>query len=290
MPDNLVIRSPKDVAYELVKELPEGEVYRIYLAIRRQEDADDKSVIVKVATGVDVNDLALNEARVLTHINQSIRHMSVGNQLLVPELLESFTEQDRQVVITDFANGYVTVEQIRKRFPHGLPPEHVAWMFNRMLNAMMLSHSCGVIHGAILPPHALILSEPKTKRGHLGTLIDWTNAVIETSSGHWPKLSSMSGVEKYECFYPREVLMREPATPQTDLAMAAGCAIYLLGGDVRTNEVPGSTPWNFAQLLTHCRKDNPAERPRNIVDFYEQLQRAHRISFGPPTFRELDLS
>lgn len=290
MTDHPTITSPAGNTYELVKELPEGEVYRIYISLMHQKDQGPRTVLVKVASGVDLNDFAKCEAGTLKHINSQIRHMSFGNKLLVPELLDSFVEQDRIVNVTDFAQGYFTLEQIRERYPHGIPPEHAAWMFNRILNAMMLAHSCGVIHGAILPCHVLIYSGIKTDDlRHTGVLVDWTNAVQEQQQTVWPHLPSISGIEEHEAFYPREVFLREPATPQTDLAMAAACAIYLLGGDVKTNTLPDSTPWNFAQILKACRKENSSERPRDISNFYDQLQRIYRAAFGPPTFYELPI-
>lgn len=286
-PNTATIQSPL-TEYELFERLPDGEVYEIHKA-RLRTESGSKTVLVKIALGVDVNDLAENEARILEHLNQETAEMALGNRLMIPEILEQFEYHGKRVVVTDFAEGYFTLEQIHEEYPNGIPAEH-AWIFNRMLEAMMLTHPCGVIHGSILPPHVLIYSGSETDPlRHKGCLIDWTNAVKEKSFNVWPKLSSMSSMEEYAVFYPREVDLREPVTPQTDLAMFAGCAIYLLGGDVKTETVPDSTPWNIAQLLRTCRHQNSAERPRNISEFYHQFKLALFACFGEPKFRELPI-
>jgi serine/threonine protein kinase len=278
--------------YEIRSQLPvEGEVYDLYLA-RFYDTAlsKDRDVLVRVASGEDVNDLAQNEARVLAHLNRGIVHLSPGNKMQIPELVESFEIAGKWVVVTEYARRYYSLEEIRAIYPNGVDAVHVAWMFNRMLTAMLTAHTSGVIHGAILPPHVLIHSGSETDDlRHTGILIDWTNAVMETSTNVWPNLSTMSSVEEYQSFYPPEVLMRKPATPQTDLAMAAGCAIYLLGGDVETEEMPDSTPWNIAQLLRSCREKNLALRPRSVADFYDQMKAALRVCFGEPKFHFLEL-
>jgi serine/threonine protein kinase len=285
------IQSPT-AKYEILSRLPfEGEVYDLYLARFRDEVLSrDRDVLVRVSSGEDVNDLAQNEARVLAHLNRSIVNLEPGNKMQIPELVESFELAGKQFVVTEYARRYYSLEEIRCMYPNGVPAVHVAWMFNRILTAMMIAHTSGVIHGAILPPHVLIHSGTSTDDlRHTVVLVDWTNAVMETSTNVWPNLSTMSSVEEYRCFYPPEVLMRKQATPQTDLAMAAGCAIYLLGGDVEKEEIPDTTPWNIAQLLHSCRERNLALRPRSIADFYDQLKSALRVCFGEPQFYFFEL-
>lgn len=275
--------------YEITGDLPDGEVYELHTGTCQDGDRT-KQVLIRISLGPDVNDLAENEARILDHLNLKIADLKKGNRLMIPELVESFEYRSRRVVVTDYADGYFTLEEVHQNYPDGIPTEAMAWMFNRMLAAMMVAHTSGIIHGAILPSHVLVFSGTlQDSLCHTAVLVDWTNSVEETSVNVWSKLSSMSSDEAYQCFYPPEVLLRKPATPQTDLAMAAGCAIYLLGGDVETGTVPESTPWNIAQLLRTCREPNPAQRPRDIAAFHQQFKQALKTCFGKPQFHVLPL-
>ncbi len=285
----LSFESPAGRLYPVIRQLPDGETCDRWEAIDT-EHPKQRHVLVRVAADVGLNEFVENEARVLRHVNQRLTDASRPIQLLVPDLIDSFKEKGRALVMTDFDPSYYSLEEIRLAYPNGVPAPHVAWIFNRILMAAMATHSTGVVHGAILPPNMLIhsgtINDPMR---HTGVLTEWTYALIERELNkmEWNPLTAWS--QDYRAFYPQEVQRRNPVTPATDLAMAAGCAIYLLGGNVASGEVPSETPWNMAQLLRACRDRNPDRRPRDLDVFHHQFQSMLKQVFGEPVFRELPL-
>jgi serine/threonine protein kinase len=274
-------------AYNVTSRLPDGETYDLYLA-EVEGDAKKRPVLVKIAGDRGLNCYAEQEAKVLGHLNNELTEASRPVRLLIPELLDTLTHGECAGLVTDYAQGYWTLPEIRSVYTDGVPPDHVAWIFNRLTQAIITAHMSGVVHGKILPHHLVVRSGDKNDdMRHTAVLTDWTCAVIQTEPGKWPPLSAMS--EGHDEYYPHEVMLRQSVSPATDLAMAAGCAIYLLGGDARTGEVPKTTPWAMAQLLRNCREKNQAQRPRSLTDFYDQFQAMLAREFGPPKFVELPL-
>ena len=123
-----------------------------------------------------------------------LSHSGIGDRLLIKEygLLGYLSEQGAGSTYTNYLpqkvamgrvdgrsatlfvaqqENWYTVNQIRKRFPRGLDGEHIAWMFNRMLEAVGFVHRHGTIHTALLPQHVVFDSE-----SHGMLLTDWTHA------------------------------------------------------------------------------------------------------------------
>ena len=78
---------------------------------------------------------------------------------------------------------------------------------------------CGLVHGAVTPGHVLIQAEDHGLR-----LIGWGHSVRDGQC-------IRTGPASYAGWYPPEVRRREPATPATDIYLAARCLVYLAGGD-----------------------------------------------------------
>ena len=275
--------------YQVQKRLPDGECSDLYLSTI-EGDPKRRPVLVKIAAEPALNKFVLNEAASLEQINRELKRTGASRQiqLTVPERIDAFEWNGRATVVTDYAEGYYTLEEVRAAYPDGVAPEHAAWIFNRMLFSLMAAHSTGIVHGKLLPCHMLVRSgDANDEMRHTGVLVDWTCALKETEPGKWPHLGAMS--EEYEEYYPWEVKRGRPASPLTDLAMAAACGIYLLGGDVKTGEVPETVPWQMAQIFRHCRNPNPAARPRTLTELYEQFKKMLFVIFGEPMFHELPL-
>lgn len=285
------VKSPQRT-YDVGPLIREGETYDVHLATI-EGDTKDRSVIVKVVADVVANPFADHEAKALTYLNEQIRDASRGIKLFIPELLEHFELDHHAVVVTDYAVDYFSIEQIRSQYPDGVPPRAVAWMINRMLEALILTDAFHVVHGGFIPTNVLFHSGKSWKTdpiAHAMTPVDWTRSIRRNDDNSWPCIGAIS--KDYEAFYPPEVKRRKPASPQTDLAMMAGCAIYLLGGDVETSDAYDKVgeARGMADLLRACRAPNPDHRSQNFIAFHEQFQRTLFACFGEPTFVELPLS
>jgi serine/threonine protein kinase len=168
---------------------------------------------------------------------------------------------------------YVSLADVLRAYPAGLHPADAAWMFNRMLAALGVIHSLGIVHGAVLPPHVLIRPSD-----HNGMLIDWCYSV--------PVGAALQAISMpYAADYPPEVNARLPATPATDLYLAAGCMVRLLGGDHATAELPPSVPKPIRLLLRACLIPAPQRRAVDAWQVFEDFQTILGDLYGPRTFR-----
>ena len=167
-----------------------------------------------------------------------------------------------------------SLAEVNKRFPKGIDPADGVWMFHRLLAALAKTHELGLVHGAVLPPHLLIRPED-----HNGILIDWCYSV--EIGGQIQAVSP-----PYKHYYPPEVLAKRPATPATDIYMAALILIELLGGDEYGHRPSPQTPRPLAALLKSCLLESPHRRPQDAWEVFEQSHELCKKLFGTPVFRE----
>jgi serine/threonine protein kinase len=161
--------------------------------------------------------------------------------------------------------------------PHGIDAADMAWIFNRLLAALAVAHAQGIVHGAVTPDHLLLrLSD------HNGILIDWCYSVEIGST-----IAAIS--PPYRAFYPPEVLAKQPATPATDLYMAAQCMVALLGGDVAAGQIPPATPRPIAALLRGCLIPSPHRRAQGAWEIFGEFRDILARIYGPPHFRPFTL-
>mgnify|MGYP000978307487 FL=1 len=142
-----------------------------------------------------------------------------------PTLIEHLLVSDaagarRQMNVLRAEQGVVSLAEVIRAYPAGLDPADAAWMFNRVLAALGSAHSLGLLHGAVTPAHVLV-----RPADHNGILVGWCASV---PIGEPLRLRSPA----YAADYPPEVAARQPATPATDIYLAAACMARLLGGDV----------------------------------------------------------
>lgn len=225
----------------------------------------------KVARASADNDLLQNEAKALRHLRAD--GSDAAYHPYIPELIESFGFRDgdtRAVNALTVVDGLQPLSAVRRAYPQGIHPLDMAWMWRRLLVALGYAHRCGVIHGAITPEHVLIHPEQ-----HGLVLIDWCYASIKDDSGAYPPIRAIPSA--YRGWYPKEVLDRQAPAPATDIAMAARCMIYLLGGDGTTGKLPDRIPVPFRAFMRSCLAASIRARPDDawqlMQEFDELLER-----------------
>lgn len=231
--------------YTLGDMLAEGDLASLYTC-SISEGAQQGAGILKVARDAQDNDLLLNEAQTLRHLLSPRDREPIP--AYIPRLLESFVYEDasgvrRQVnafplPVTErgplSAADLYSLEEVRHAYPGGVDPKQMAWMWRRLLIALVYAHGREVIHGAVLPAHILI---HPAEHGLL--LVDWCASVrqpAETGT-HIPTVSAA-----YERWYPLSVLASAVPTPAVDLEMALRSMVFLLGGDPMTGALPPRVP------------------------------------------------
>lgn len=269
----VVIASPRH-HYTLVRQLGFGDVADVNLAV-----ADGVRYVLKIARTSDANRLLADEHE---HLQAMIaRSGDRRYREYLPRPVETFVVsgvgRGRQVSVFAYREGYHTVEAIRERYPSGLDARHLAWVFKRMLVVTGFAHACGLVHGAVLPAHAMVHAE-----NHGLVLLDWIHAV---PTGRPLRLVPA----KYRDWYPGEVFQRRAAGPATDIFLAAKCLLYIAGGDPVTGRWPAAVPHEMKQFLGTCLYESPRMRPQNAWDLHEQFDELLERLFGPPKYHPLTL-
>ncbi len=198
----------------------------------------------------------------------------------LPDLVRSLRAVDRvakPVNVFRFEPGFHTLEQVHEQH-RALDGRHLAWIFNRLLTVLGFCHRQNVVHGAVLPCHALVDAQSHGLR-----LVGWGQSV---AAGR-----PLRGVPaRYRDWYPAEVRSRQPAGPATDLFLAARCAVYLAGGDPLTNRMPETVPAPMRRFLGTCLLESPRMRPGDAWALLEDFAGLLRALYGPPEFHELTLT
>ncbi|HEX9369405.1 MAG TPA: hypothetical protein VF897_00290 [Roseiflexaceae bacterium] len=236
--------------------------------------AGGSPVLLKVARQARDNDLLAAEARALRRIGRELAGQPLRAHF--PTLIEHFLLRDaagalRHTNVLRAEDGYVALAEVLRAYPGGLDAADAAWMFNRLLAALGVAHGLGIVHGAVLPAHVLI-----RPADHNGMLIDWCYSVADGEP-----LKAIS--PPHAADYPPEVHARQPATPATDIFMAARCMARLLGGDAQ--DLPARVPRPIAALLRACLLPSPHRRPGDAWQLFDEFQEILRRLYGPPTFR-----
>lgn len=244
-------------------------------------DAGDGPLLLKAARHARSNDLMAAEARALGQIAREL----AGDPLRAhfPTLEDAFLLQDsagsrRQAHAIRLEAGTLSLADVLRARPDGLDPADAAWIFNRILAALGTAHSLGLVHGAVHPEHVLIRPSD-----HNGVLIDWCY-----SAPVGAPLAALCPPRAAD--EPPEVAARRPATPATDIYMAARCMSRLLGGDGGAASLPARVPAALRALLGACLIPAPHRRPDDAWQLFDDLGAMLRERYGPPVFRPFPLS
>ena len=233
-------------------------------------------MLLKIVRTGRNNDLLRAEGTTLRLIDRELAGKPLRAHF--PTLVEHVLLSDasgarRQVNVLRAEEGVFSLAEVIRAYPAGLAPADAAWMFNRVLAALGSLHSLGMVHGAVTPAHVLVRPSD-----HNGLLVGWC---ASGSAGEPLKLRSPA----YAADYPPEVAAREPATPATDLFMAAACMIRLLGGDPAHGALPPAVPRPIANLLRACMLPAPQRRPAEAWAVFDDFHELLGQLYGPPQFR-----
>jgi serine/threonine protein kinase len=243
-------------------------------------DADGAPVLLKVARQARNHDLLQTEAATLQRLARELHDHPLAAHF--PSLIEHFLlrgedGRQRHVNVLRRETGTVTLAAVQAAFPGGLPLADAAWMFNRVLAALGVVHGLGLVHGALTLAHVLVRPDD-----HNGLLLDWCYSV---PSGQPIKAIS----PLYAADYPPEVAARQPATPATDLYMAARSLLRLLGGDRDPDDLPAGVPRSVRALLRACLIPSPQRRINDAWELLDDFQGILQQLYGPRTFRPFQM-
>jgi hypothetical protein len=279
--EELVVRI-QDVRhrYTPLRFLASGDEADIHLATTADEShaATETLYLLKVARVPEGNVHLDIERKNLTALLGTAGNTTYPNYL--PALVDSFSTTGRlpqRINVFRWAPGFHTLEQIHEQYP-ALNGRHLAWIFKRLLTVLGFSHRQNILHGAVLPCHALIHAV-----GHGLQLVGWGRSV---AVGQRIRTVPV----RYQDWYPAEVQHQRPASPATDLFLAARCLVYLAGGDPVTNRMPEAVPPPMQRFLQTCLLESASMRPEDAWALMEDFDDLLHALYGPPKFHELTLT
>lgn len=250
-----------------------GDLCDLYEASSVRKGSAQLATIAKVARQSGDKDLLQAEATAIKKLRGA--GSDPRRHPFIPELVDSFAygergKPTRQVNVLVRLEGFYNLEQVRRAFPAGLPVLDMAWIWRRMLLVLGYAHRQGLVHGAVLPSHVMILPEQ-----HGLVMVDWCYSVQQTD-GAFPPIQAI--VKSYRDWYPEEVLAKQLPSAATDIAMAARCMIWLMGGNPVTGSFSGGTvPTPFRAFFKGCLSPRQVARPSDawelLQEFDELLER-----------------
>jgi serine/threonine protein kinase len=266
--------------YRPLRLLASGDTTNLYLAttVSESESVTEAFYLLKVAISPDRNDHLDIERKSLTTLLGVAGNTTYRKYL--PSLVESYSTNDpipRRINVFRWEPGFHTLEQVHEQHP-ALDGRHLAWIFKRLLTVLGFCHRQNIVHGAVLPCHALIHAS-----GHGLQLIGWGQSVA-----HRQRIRTVPA--RYQDWYPGEVQHQRPASPSTDLFLAARCVVYLAGGDPLTNGMPDSVPPPMRRFLQTCLLERASMRPGDAWALIEDFDELLYALYGPPRFHELTLT
>jgi hypothetical protein len=264
-----------------------------------EDDEVEIPVIIKVVTDRDNNDLLEREILVLDRIPTKDPAQSSFNTYY-PVSYGGYKANGHQAHVISLIPDYFSMADVLRVHPQGIDFRDAAWMFKRTLVGLWYAHQRGWLHGAVLPPHVLLKGH-----NHGATIIDWCYSVPtrEQALESIPRRSRPLGepdptdsiyqgmsqirvlLTDYSDFYPPEVPERREAREGTDIYMAVKCMVALLGGDLKTNEMPDSVPPAIQNLLKVCLHPRLSMRPSDASELHDAFDTLLKDIVGPPTFR-----
>lgn len=207
--------------YKLLNQIAEGGFGRTYKA---EHIVLKEPVCIKDCSNVTLADtgMLIDECKTLW----DLRHYALPAMRDLIQL-----EDGRVLLVMSYIEGPTLEKEVKNKGP--LDPESVAWITERILNALMYIHRNGVIHGD-LKPQNIIVQEKK----HMAVVVDFGLSLV--------KPTSASESKGYTPFYASpEQIAGKPLVPESDYYSLGMTMIYALSGGpeyVERKMVPSSVP------------------------------------------------
>jgi len=261
--------------YYLGEPIAHGTISTVFDAECAEENEFLGRVAIKIADQPEDNELLWRERRVLKMLFEKN-----GPQLKhLPIILDHFKTEDGRICLvfrclSECCNFY----NLREDYKNGVDRKHMVWMLNRALSAIGYAHSLGVVHGNLDPSHLMI--RPKD---HNLFIVDWCWSIVDPVRTHdrfRVFTEYFSAPEVQENFIP---------TPAADLYSLGKCMIYILGGNVETNEMPDSVESDLQRFIKYFVMESPQQRAQDAWQMHGQLESLVRRLWGKKRFLALEV-
>ncbi|MFA5020864.1 MAG: protein kinase, partial [Patescibacteria group bacterium] len=246
--------------YRLLAEIAEGGFGTTY---RGEHILTGQPVCLKHCHNIDPedNEILLQE----TIAMWDLRHFSIPAVRNIIKL-----EDGRLMLVMSFIPG-LTLEKVIERVGP-LDPEHVAWITERILNALKYIHYHGVIHGDIKPQNIIIQNST-----HTISIVDFGLSMIKPKSN-----SDNKGYTPYMA--SPEQINGSVLVPESDFYSLGVTMIYALSGDlqsVKHRSVPENVPDEICQFIRRLIVRDVLSRPNwETEDLCDTIRNIRIKCFG----------
>jgi len=253
--------SSRTHAYTLDRRLADGELADVFTAT----DETGARCGVKLVRRPANNSLLAHEMEVVREVKDKVEPAFLP---YFPDPQDSFAIKEGSVIrranVFGLLKGFHTLGIVRVAYPGFIDPRDGAWIWRRLLTAMGALHKAGVVHGGLLPQHAMILG---AQRGM--TLVGWC-----ASRQIGEPITLVSHADRWR--YPSEVFDKTGAIPETDICMAARLIEDLVGARL---------PRAFRTHLKACLLPKASMRPGNAWALKDSFDELNERMFGVRKFK-----
>jgi len=254
--------------YKVQSVIAEGGFGRTYKA---EHSILKELVCIKDCSNVSLDDvdMLVQECRVLW----DLRHYAL------PAMRDLYKLEDGRVLLVMSYIPGLTLEKEVKRVG-AMEPETVAWITERILNALNYIHRHGVVHGD-LKPQNIIVQEDR----HMAVLVDFGLSMVKPTGS-----AEAKGFTPY--FAPPEEIAGKPLIPESDYYSLGMTMIYALSGGpeyVERKMVPKDVPEEMCAFIKRLIARDVNSRPQygkedlcdTIVELRKKVFGRHRSGMKP---------
>lgn len=246
-----------------------------------------EEVVLKLTDANEDGDRVQAELQLLQELQQSTAQGADFFASLLPQpvALDATPAPDgrpRQVAVYRWRSGFHhTLADVRRVHPAGVAGPVAVWIYKRLLEFLGWLHRAGVVHGAVLPPHALI-----HPRDHGVVLVGFTCAARLDGSGQ----ATLPALPRaWRGLYPPGVAPGTSALPALDLVMAARTVLTLLGGEPERGRPPQHLPGALRRLLAEQAASGAERRQSDAWEVLPRLAEAAQDAYGAPAHHPLPM-
>lgn len=241
--------------YKLLDTIAEGGFGRTYKA--------EHTILKELACIKDCFNVSPQDTQTLideAKATWDLRHYALPT---IRDLLQ--LDDGRVLLVQSYVPG-PTLEQIITKLGK-LDPEHVAWITERILNALTYLHRHGVVHGDLKPQNVIVQPEK-----HMAVIVDFGLSLVKPTSK-----TASKGYTPY--FAPPEAMDNTPLVPESDYYSLGMTMIYALSGGadyVLRKEVPSTVPKELCEFIKRLIARNVVNRPNpmkeDVTDTFVSLR------------------
>lgn len=241
-------------------------------AARSVLNGDETDTIIKIACVPPDNELLVAEANALKVLAKT----SDQHRMFYPELIDSFVVADGRkrlrANVVNRMDGFVNLDEVRERYPNGVHPLDMGWMWRRVLWALGGVHAAGVLHGALVPSNIMI--HPAL---HGVVLVDWCYSQ-QVADGDFAALKAIVGSKRD--WYPKDILARTPPTSALDAQLAARSMLFIMEGQ----SIPAEMQRYFSRIVNETITDTVYD----LLAQFDALLERLGVPYYPRTYRPLN--